>query len=143
MKMVVGVDKSPAADAALKFACSQAIVHDAELVLVHTWDIPYDELGGITVAQTIARLKSEAEQLLRDSAAQARRLCGDAINIRSVLDTGPAAQRLLSEAKDANLIVVGSRGRGDVRSFFLGSAARFVWVQAPPPPSNPGTNARR
>lgn len=45
------------------------------------------------------------------------------VAVRTVVTLGPAADELLSRSRDADLLVVGSRGRGGVRSAMLGSVA--------------------
>lgn len=46
---------------------------------------------------------------------------------------GPTASTLADSAKDADLLVVGSRGRGGFRSLLLGSVSQGVLRHAPCP----------
>jgi nucleotide-binding universal stress UspA family protein len=76
----------------------------------------------------------------RDAAATAldRALAeafGDAppVGVEPRLVDGDAGDALVSEAKDAELVVVGSRGRGNLKSALLGSVSSHVLHHAPCP----------
>jgi nucleotide-binding universal stress UspA family protein len=56
-----------------------------------------------------------------------------AVAVEAVLVHGPADAVLLHEAKDADLVVVGSRGRGGVTGMLLGSVSQHVVQHCPCP----------
>jgi nucleotide-binding universal stress UspA family protein len=125
-RVVVGVDSSPSAAAALAWACDEADDRDDELLVVHAWDYPYaTELGSPTardLTQVDAALQLEAA--VRTARDRRRGPVEDR------LVQGRTAFQLIEEARDADLVVVGSRGRGAVRSLLFGSVAQEVSARA-------------
>jgi nucleotide-binding universal stress UspA family protein len=131
--IVVGVDGSADSYAALAVASRLARQLDARLVLAHVGHPAYLSSGPYAMAGHLgptlrgtADIEAElrAGEALLEQVAQATRL-EDAE--RRVL-TGVAAERLADLADDeaAELIVVGSRGRGAFRSAFLGSVSNSL-----------------
>lgn len=125
--VVVGFDASPAAAAALDLALDAAASRGVELVVVHTTPEP---VGGpdadLLVAPAVARsVLDEIEQ--RVVAGQvAARAAGRGVPVRTVAGTGRAAEVLLAEAACAQLVVVGSRGRGELAGLVLGSVSTLL-----------------
>ncbi|MGF0118017.1 universal stress protein [Promicromonospora sp. Marseille-Q5078] len=126
-RIVVGVDGSPSAEVALKHAVAQASAWDAELVAVA--GVP---LGG--GAGILAWLPSQIdhETVLADVKAgldvtvDRAQAANSGVTIkRHVLD-GTGAELLTEFSTGADLIVVGSRGRGGFRGLLLGSTSQAV-----------------
>ncbi|PFG44311.1 nucleotide-binding universal stress UspA family protein [Isoptericola jiangsuensis] len=126
-RIVVGVDGSPSAEVALRHAVRQAETWGAELVAVA--GVP---LG--TGAGMLAWLPSQIdhEQVLDDVKAGldviVDRVAADHPGLtikRHVLD-GSGAELLTEFSTAADLIVVGSRGRGGFRGLLLGSTSQAV-----------------
>jgi nucleotide-binding universal stress UspA family protein len=122
---VVGVDGSPASEAAIAIAYEEASARGAELVAVHAWT-EY-ELAGVEVlaARGLDWRSIEVEQRER----LAERLAGwqekyPDVPVRRVVGREHAAELLLSHAVDAQLVVVGSRGRGGFVGMLLGSVSQ-------------------
>jgi nucleotide-binding universal stress UspA family protein len=65
--------------------------------------------------------KESLDSVLADSREQ---LIG--LSAESILVEGPAAKVLIDESKDADLLVVGSRGRGGFSGLLLGSVSQYV-----------------
>jgi nucleotide-binding universal stress UspA family protein len=129
-RVVVGVDGTAGSRTALVYAAAAAAARDADLEIVGAYSVnaywmdPYvydptlpDTLRAHT-EETVSRLVAEVRRDLAVSAAGAAD-----IPIRTVVTAGPAAQQLVDRSADADLLVVGSRGRGGVRSAMLGSVA--------------------
>lgn len=122
-RIVVGVDGSPASDLAVQWASGEAALHQAPLVVVHGWWYPY---------MLVENSRSQARDLTRVDAAcvldrsveLARQLCGADV-IGTLVESGPASA-LLDTACDGDLLVVGSRGHGAIRSGLIGSTAISV-----------------
>lgn len=125
-RVVVGVDGSAGARRALALAAREAALRGAELDVVGVWAFPVyvDFVGGVyplpaEVGPTIER----EEELI---AAEVRTVLGQAeTNVTVLTPSGHPAKELLSLAEGAELLVVGSRGRGGLLSGFLGSTAAY------------------
>jgi nucleotide-binding universal stress UspA family protein len=123
--VVVGVDQSAEADDVLALAFQEAADRGVDLVAVRAWQPP--PVPWRTDARPLAY---DVEEL----AAAERRLTEDAVQpwqdkysqvtvtIR-VVPSGPATA-LITSSYDAQLVVVGCRGRGGFRGLLLGSVAR-------------------
>jgi nucleotide-binding universal stress UspA family protein len=124
-KIVVGVDGSPCSEHALKWACEEAARTDGEVTAVHSWTYPYP--GRRTgVSEPREDMELEAMTVLRDSVEPIAASMTDRVVIHSRLVEGPAVQSLLDEAADADMLVVGSRGRGGFAAMMLGSVSNAV-----------------
>lgn len=120
--VLVATDGSDAANDALVWATDEADRRDAELVVVHAWDYPYgSELSSATVHDL---MRVDATLVLDDAV----RRCRDRGRspVRGELRQGPPSKAILEQAEDADLVVVGSRGRGGFRSLLFGSVAHAV-----------------
>ena len=128
-RVIVGVDGSEPSGRALDFAFAQAEFAETELVAVSAWQplvafaaatgpIPPELFDDATAAEA-------ARQALEEELADARlRHPGVAVSTR-VVRAHPVVA-LLEEATPADLIVVGSRGRGGFRGLLLGSVSHSV-----------------
>jgi nucleotide-binding universal stress UspA family protein len=131
-KIVVGIDGSGPADQALAWAAEEARRWDAELVVVHAWQYPYP-VEPVTVMPAREGLEAAARAVLDEAMAKARELGGPTVAVGGVLLEGSAAHAVLESSEDADLIVVGSRGRGGFASLLLGSVSQQVAHHATAP----------
>lgn len=124
--VVVGVDGSPTCARAIDFAFDFAARHGRGLTAVHAWsDAPLGE------PDRIAR-EREATELLSTSLADCvRRYPG--VPVRRVSSVDQPARALVDAAQGADLLVVGSRGRGPIRRRLLGSVSHAVVHCSPCP----------
>jgi nucleotide-binding universal stress UspA family protein len=130
--IVVGVDGSGTAETALAWACDEARLRDAELVVVHAWLHPYG--GTFTgMAEPKDLMRAEAAATLERSVQGAREGPGAGLRIRPELVEDAPAQALLRQAGGADLLVVGSRGHGGFTRLLLGSVSQQVTQHAPCP----------
>ncbi|MGW5452828.1 universal stress protein [Nocardia sp. NPDC003979] len=125
--VVVGVDGSSVGEPAIGAAVAEASHRGTELVAVHAWsDLSKGEYGGTDYLDMPIEGFEAAEQALL-----AERLAGwsekypDVVVRREVDVSGPR-ERLAEWSKTAQLLVVGSRGRGGFRSLLLGSTSNWL-----------------
>lgn len=131
--VVVGVDGSPAGDAALVTATDLAADLGARLTLVHTvTDVGPDATGAARRHHDAAALEAAGEALLDDGVTVARaRRAGIVVDRHLAVDTPLRA--LVERAPGARMIIVGSRAQRPERGMLLGSTSRGLVEFAPCP----------
>jgi nucleotide-binding universal stress UspA family protein len=123
--VVVGVDGSPGATAALAFAFDEAAGRGTGLIAVYAWGVPPSgNLGPVTARHYDEReAQDEADRLLAEATAGwSERYPEVKLDRRAIHSFNPVLT-LIDEAAPASLIVVGPRGRGGFASLMLGSVA--------------------
>ncbi|QAY63593.1 universal stress protein [Xylanimonas allomyrinae] len=126
-RIVVGVDGSPSAEVALRAAVGQAKVWDAELVAVA--GVPVGSGAGVLAwlpaqidhEQVLADVKAGLDVIVDRFEAEA-----DGMKIKRIVLDGTGAELLTEFSTAADLLVVGSRGRGGFRGLLLGSTSQAV-----------------
>lgn len=126
--IVVGVDHSPGARAALNFALEEARLRQAALRVVHAWQFGYIGATGMegllpAVGGELRDFRDAAEVALDATLEDAHAEKGDVKIERRVVEGAPAAV-LVEESRDADLLVVGSRGLGGFAQLLLGSVSQ-------------------
>jgi nucleotide-binding universal stress UspA family protein len=134
--VVVGVDGSKGADAALEFAAQEAALRTASLRIVSAWQIPIVTYGGGFAPplndEAFDSFRVRAQTVADEALARAKELA-PSLASEAVAVEGQPAQVLLEQAAHATLIVVGSRGLGGFKSLLLGSVSQQVVHYAPCP----------
>ena len=82
-------------------------------------------------ADVLLEAEHHAEEVLR--AALARRAPDATVAIEALSVEGHPATVLVEQAREAEILVVGSRGRGAARSLLLGSVSQSLAHHAPCP----------
>ncbi len=125
--VVVGVDGSEGSRTALAWALDEARIRGATLRVVHAWALPYGPAVAGYVPLPEPPLHEAAEEGARrvlDETLAA--LDGGGAGVERLLVEGSAASVLVEQSRDADLLVVGSRGRGGFASLLLGSVGQQV-----------------
>jgi nucleotide-binding universal stress UspA family protein len=139
-RIVVGVDGSPGGRAALVWALTAAARAGAEVEVVSA--VPADPWTPLDVIHTsgVETVRADTEARLRTSVAEAmgepavRAVARDRdVPVVAAVAPGDPAEELVARAEGAGLLVVGSRGRGAVRSALLGSVALHCAAHSPCP----------
>lgn len=126
--VVVGIDGSPTSEAAIAFAYDAAAWRGVPLVAVHTW---WDRVFDLEMAPELdwnAIEAAEGELLAERLAGWAEKYPEVPVE-RLVLRDRPA-HCLLAQADRAQLVVVGSRGRGEFAGLVLGSVSNVLLHRA-------------
>jgi nucleotide-binding universal stress UspA family protein len=129
--VVVGIDGSEYSRRALRVAFQEASARGARLVAVHAWTVDYEE---VVAGQGVAVVDGDqiAEQAHADAAESIAGFAEEFpdVDVERVVLQGDPADIVLDHATDAQMVVVGSRGRGLVRGFLLGSVSQAVMHRA-------------
>lgn len=141
--VTVGVDGFPESRAAADWAAKEALLREAPLRVVHA-----DEWPRVPAMPAVDREEHRhwADTVLEDASGELRRRYPElAVSARRV--TGRAAAVLAVEAADSQVLVLGSRGRGALGGFLVGSVGTAtvgltdtpVVLVRPPAESHSGT----
>jgi nucleotide-binding universal stress UspA family protein len=122
LPVVVGIDGSPTSEAAVAFAFEAASARQVPLVAVHTWwDLGLNPVMAVPMDDS-AVAAEEAAALLSE------RLAGWAgkypdVAVERVIERDLPAPVLIAQSARAQLLVVGSRGHGELTGLVLGSVS--------------------
>jgi nucleotide-binding universal stress UspA family protein len=129
-RVVVGVDGSPDSKKALRWAVEQAKRMDGEVDAVTAWEVPVTILLLPTANEfdyadhAVRTLEETLEEVLGDEPP---------VVVRARALEGRPARVLAHEAAAADLLVIGSHGRGELPGMHLGSVASYCVHHAPCP----------
>jgi nucleotide-binding universal stress UspA family protein len=126
--ILVAIDGSPDADQALTQAIDMATCERARLTIFSAVVAPpavtYAGVSGEVAAGLARDAGAESDAILRAAVDRVP----DDVSVTTVLGGAPVRPTLLRQLKDGrhDLVVMGSRGRGAVRSVLLGSVSHYV-----------------
>lgn len=123
-RVVVGVDGSPTARRALAWALEEARLRGAPLSVVSAWHQPEAAAFPYATVALDPAIFEQAATTVLDEALAGCDLTG--VDVTRVVSPGTPAGVILAAASDADLVVVGSRGRGGLTGVLLGSVADQV-----------------
>jgi nucleotide-binding universal stress UspA family protein len=130
--IVVGIDGSKASNRALHWATDRAVAEHRALTLAHL--IPasapaYLGPGMVTVAEARDVLEGSGHAMLEAARTAVSEHAADVV-VHEVLEYADPADFLVRSSESAAMVVVGSRGRGPIRSKLLGSVSVRLVRQA-------------
>jgi nucleotide-binding universal stress UspA family protein len=128
-RVVVGVDGSPAAEPALEFAFAEASRRSAELHAVHAWRW-VSAGGGFDTVWPSADADADGEARVLAEALAGRRERYPDVKVVEDVVKGHTAEALTDASAQADLLVVGSRGRGTLTGLVLGSVSHALLSHA-------------
>jgi nucleotide-binding universal stress UspA family protein len=122
--VVVGIDGSPTSEAALAFAFEAADLRGVPLLAVHTWT-DYQIESTMTAVLEGDAIDADEHRLL------AERLAGwgekyPGVPVQRLVTRYRPARTLVEQSQHAQLVVVGSRGRGGFAGLLLGSVSHAL-----------------
>jgi nucleotide-binding universal stress UspA family protein len=125
--VVVGVDGSPLSDAAVRFAFDAAAVRGAPLVAIHTWlDVNTAGLwAGLPSMIDWPAIQADEECVLAKKLAPWQKAYPH-VPVRTLVVRDNPEHALLAHSARAQLVVVGSRGRGTLAALGLGSVSHAL-----------------
>ncbi|MDI3419140.1 universal stress protein [Streptomyces luteolus] len=122
--VVVGVDGSASAWAAVEAAAREALLRDTELRVVHAflWPAMHVPPGPSVLGPPSGGVQESVEALLAEATVRARRAAPGVVTRHAVI-AGAAVGTLEAESRTAQLVVLGHRGTGGFAQLLLGSTA--------------------
>jgi len=124
-KVVVGVDGSAHSDAALRWGLADAEKHQGQLIAVFAWQVPFSSFPGLYDREALE--KASKDFLIEKVSAIAPT---PAVPLMPLVAEGEPAEALLAAAKDADLLVLGTRGRSRLAGLLLGSVSQICAAAA-------------
>jgi nucleotide-binding universal stress UspA family protein len=123
LRVIVGVDGSPHSDRALSWACRRAENCGDTVRAVCAWPLGASGEDWTPPPGVKPEGQRYAEQILREAVERVRSDHPTA-KVETVVVEGHPGQVLVDMSADADLLVVGSRGRSGVSGLLLGSVSQ-------------------
>ncbi|PVZ06306.1 universal stress protein [Actinomycetospora cinnamomea] len=128
--IVVGIDGSVRSVEALRWAADMARLTGAEVHAVTAWEVPVTIM--LVPSYTEADYAREARAVLDRAVAEVQESAADVKIEKHLVQQRPALV-LGERAENAQMLVLGSHGRGDLPGMHLGSTASYCVHHAPCP----------
>lgn len=125
--VLLGVDGSPANEPAVRFAFEEASLRGVPLVAMHAWTHPVSTGPGdmLPLVYDAAEVESAEARVLAEALAGWCDKFPDVVVHRRLTHAG-AREALIEATHRAQLVVVGTRGRGGFKGLLLGSVSHAV-----------------
>jgi nucleotide-binding universal stress UspA family protein len=120
-RIVVGVDGSPHSAAALRWALDEAEKHSGEVTAVFSWQVPFLSFPGAFDRDELeTAAKAFVLEAVNEVAPSPR------VPLQTLVAEGEPTESLLAAAAEADLLVVGTRGRSRFAGLRLGAVSLGV-----------------
>ncbi len=131
-RVVVAFDGSAASERALAWGLAEAELRHATLHVVSAWTVPATALAGVSVTPSVGtELQRAAEDMLDE--ALSKLPSGSGVPVLREVTAGQPIPVILRASEGAELLVMGTRGRGPVSGLLLGSVSQYASAHAPCP----------
>ncbi len=124
--IVVGVDGSDPSQAALRWAATEAHRRGVGLQVVTCWSYPMLPWGPYQPPLSSQDFEAEAREVAETVVDKVLGAERDGLDVQVTVLQGAASLRLLEFDRSADMIVVGSRGRGGFAGLLLGSVSQHL-----------------
>jgi nucleotide-binding universal stress UspA family protein len=137
MKIVIAIDGSEQNKVMLQDVAKRSWKDGTELMLLNVIEAPafdfMDDFGTEPADQIRSALKENSDELLEESVRYLKNSATSPPTIHKASSVGQPVDSIVKVATDweADLIIVGSHGRGGLVKFFLGSVAEAVVARSP------------
>ena len=130
--IIVGVDGSDHSRHALEWAMKEAALRDAPLTVMTVHALIRGYFGGSVEFPTDHDLAEKAGQVVQAEVDAAANDLGDSApaSVTVRVTSGSVVEELVNAAKDADMLVVGSRGAGGFSRLIMGSVSSLVTQHA-------------
>lgn len=129
-RILVGIDGSPFAEKALKYAVNLAKTYRASLLVVHVflrrfYAVSPSEAGVLATTVYVKEVEAEGRGIISKAESYVK---AEGMECECMLIQGVPAEEIvrIAKAEKVDLIVLGSRGLTEVRAFLLGSVSDKV-----------------
>ena len=128
--IILALDGSGHSLKALDYARELTEKHGSKLILLHAYRATSDLIGTEGFNQLVAKRKKAGEEIIQDARS---RLEQASFELEEELLEGPAADAIVSvaETRNADLVVMGTRGMGSFKGLLFGSISTKVTHHAP------------
>jgi nucleotide-binding universal stress UspA family protein len=118
-QIVAGVDGSQHSRTALLWALDQARCHSGEVTALFAWQVPFLSFPG-------AFDREELEKIAKDFLVETVReiVPAPGVPLRTIVAEGDPTESLVEASREADLLVLGIRGRSPFKGLLLGSVSQ-------------------
>jgi nucleotide-binding universal stress UspA family protein len=124
-KILLATDGSRHSERALEYARDLALRNDALVIVVHAFEAVPGYLGEPLKGDLVARHVNVGREIAKQAAIE---LQDAGVDVDTEVLQGPPGAAILdvAEARQVDLIVMGTRGQGELTSLLLGSVSHRV-----------------
>lgn len=128
--VVVGIDGSPAALLAVRWAASRALRDGSPLRIVHAYQLPRGFPTGVTEEESLLRLRRAVGRQWLGEAREVARQTAPEVAVKAELAAMPAITGLSRLSRRAAVLVLGNRGRSAIGDLLVGSTSAAMTGRA-------------